>query len=383
MKAVAAALVVIAGAAIVLWYGNTLNSWVLGGLIGGLAALLLSIPISLTLFSFLSRRHDERFHAELQDQDELALARFHAAPAFPERYVQEVYEEEYAYSDEEEWDEEEERYRRHLEQRYLPEPPASRLPAADRESLARRLPAPQSPPSSRSAYAPSPASQSAQRAARNKDVSRRRAAPQPAPRGQAPGVPGSQVGSRSQYQSQALRAARREAAQQYDNNDEYAEPPTTVSRRQASMRPSRHYADEYFEEQPPATTARRLPPTRASQPFIDEDALASHQSPESTRARYPRRPRRNLDMQPPQNSRRRSSAPLDDESTTERYEQAADPQTDYLDLDVATEDLRRPLQRRAPYMYDNDELRQELAQHMDAPVTRRSSRYLNRPYDDE
>ena len=47
MKAVAVALVLIAGAAVVLWYGNTLNSWVLGGLIGGLAALLLSIPISL------------------------------------------------------------------------------------------------------------------------------------------------------------------------------------------------------------------------------------------------------------------------------------------------------------------------------------------------
>ncbi len=202
MKAVAAALVVIAGAAIVLWYGNTLNSWVLGGLIGGLAALLLSIPISLTLFSFLSRRHDERLHAELQDQDEFALTRFHAASAFPERYVQEVYEEACAYPDEEEA-----RYRQRLEQRYLPEPSASRLPAADHEPFARRLPASQLPPSSRSAYAPSPASRSAQRAVRNKDVPRRRAAPQPAPRGQAPGVPGSQVGSRSQYQSQALRAA--------------------------------------------------------------------------------------------------------------------------------------------------------------------------------
>jgi len=53
MKAVATALVLIVGAAVVLWYGNTLNSWVLGGLIGGLAALLISIPISLTLF-FLS-----------------------------------------------------------------------------------------------------------------------------------------------------------------------------------------------------------------------------------------------------------------------------------------------------------------------------------------
>src|SRR5436190_13887429 len=66
MRAVATALVLIAGAAVVLWYGNTLNSWVVGGLIGGLAALLLSIPISLSLFSFLSRRHDERLRAEAE-----------------------------------------------------------------------------------------------------------------------------------------------------------------------------------------------------------------------------------------------------------------------------------------------------------------------------
>src|SRR5450755_3147755 len=71
MKVVAAALVFIAGAAVVLWFGNTLNSWVLGGLIGGLAAILLTIPISLTLFSYLSRRHDEQLRAEAElQQDE-------------------------------------------------------------------------------------------------------------------------------------------------------------------------------------------------------------------------------------------------------------------------------------------------------------------------
>lgn len=57
-KTVAMALVLIIGAAVVLWYGNTLNSWVVGGLIGGFAALLLSIPISLVLFSYFSRHYD-------------------------------------------------------------------------------------------------------------------------------------------------------------------------------------------------------------------------------------------------------------------------------------------------------------------------------------
>jgi hypothetical protein len=56
-KAVPVALVLIAGAAVILWFGNRLNSWVLGGLIGGLASLLLSIPISLTLFAYFARQH--------------------------------------------------------------------------------------------------------------------------------------------------------------------------------------------------------------------------------------------------------------------------------------------------------------------------------------
>src|SRR5258708_32807508 len=72
MRAVATVLVLIIGAAVVLWFGNTLNSWVLGGLIGGLAALLISIPISLMLFSYLSRRHDERLKAEIDEEVSLA-----------------------------------------------------------------------------------------------------------------------------------------------------------------------------------------------------------------------------------------------------------------------------------------------------------------------
>src|SRR5437868_11625076 len=88
MKAVATALVLIAGAAVVLWYANTLNSWVLGGLIGGLAALLLSVPISLTLFSYLSRRHEERLKAEAQE--EMSLANLEAYENYLEASV-EVY----------------------------------------------------------------------------------------------------------------------------------------------------------------------------------------------------------------------------------------------------------------------------------------------------
>ncbi|HEV7237280.1 MAG TPA: hypothetical protein VGN15_13925, partial [Ktedonobacteraceae bacterium] len=74
MRVAALALVLIIASAVVLIFANTLNSWVLGGLIGGLAALLISIPISLIIFATLARRQDERLYANmlLQQEDELA-----------------------------------------------------------------------------------------------------------------------------------------------------------------------------------------------------------------------------------------------------------------------------------------------------------------------
>ena len=63
MRVAAMAFVLVVGAAVVLVFANTLNSWVLGGLLGGLAAILLSIPISLVLFTFLARRHDARHYS--------------------------------------------------------------------------------------------------------------------------------------------------------------------------------------------------------------------------------------------------------------------------------------------------------------------------------
>jgi hypothetical protein len=38
--------------------------------------------------------------------------------------------------------------------------------------------------------------------------------------------------------------------------------------------------------------------------------------------------------------------------------------------------LKNPMVRRAPYMYEDDPMRQEFAQQLDAPVVRRSSRKL-------
>ena len=71
MRAAAAAIVFILGAAVILVFANSLNSWVLGGLIGGLAALLISIPISVMLFTIISRRHDLKLQALHQELGEM------------------------------------------------------------------------------------------------------------------------------------------------------------------------------------------------------------------------------------------------------------------------------------------------------------------------
>jgi len=45
--------------------------------------------------------------------------------------------------------------------------------------------------------------------------------------------------------------------------------------------------------------------------------------------------------------------------------------------DMMTGNLHSPLVRRAPYLYEDDPLRQELAQQIDEePIVRRSSRHL-------
>ncbi len=124
MRAAALALVLICGAAVVLWYGNMLNSWILGGLIGGLAALLLSIPISLALFSYLSRRHDEQRQAETQERISLSqVAYYKHAP------VKVLESSPYALQqdEEDEWNEDDSHY--HVSPaRNLPVPSSTRVP---------------------------------------------------------------------------------------------------------------------------------------------------------------------------------------------------------------------------------------------------------------
>jgi hypothetical protein len=371
MKAVAAALVLIAGAAVVLWYGNTLSSWVLGGLIGGLAALLLSIPISLTLFSFFSRRHDARLRAEAEEEKALAQMYGYAEP--PQRIVRPVYDE-YEYEEVERYalppartQYEEESYPRRRATRNLPVPSKTRLPVSQRERPDVLAPRPQA----RNASLLYPKNSSGRRT-----TSRRL---------NYPGFPGYEPGSSlSQHRSTALRMARQEAAQQ--GRDDGEDVPT-------SSRGS-HFASRSGGER-----SRR--PSR------------SLEQPEERQSYY--RSRRTVDSSPSQNGSPRSLPAKGESTASRRGSRRYDPGTEYLDEDYyqqteglsrsyqtdsmsrrpqpsfseenedpMTDDLQRPLVRRAPYTYEDDPLRQQFSRQVDAPRVRRSSLYhLDQHLEDE
>jgi len=294
MKAVATALVLIVGAAVVLWYGNTLNSWVLGGLIGGFGALLLSIPISLVLFSYFSCHYDEHLEEEVLEHEKISLAQHGSysivqdQSAYNEEYFdyedqefyseydeEEIYEgeldvdkDEYLHPEQSVWEEEQPRYIPPA--RYL-SPPSTRLSATNNVDPEQQL------------------------------VRRKKTRPRPVPGYQTPS-------SHSRYRWEALHAARMEAALQ-----------------------------------------------------------AEHV----------------VDSLPPQNSSRRPLSAPDDASQTDRFARHRDTQTEYGMDEAAPDSVRRPLIRRAPYMYDDDPLREEMAQYAKRPIVRRSSRYLNPPSADD
>ncbi|MBE3557801.1 MAG: hypothetical protein IMW89_01060 [Ktedonobacteraceae bacterium] len=361
LKAGATALVLIAGAAVVLWYGNTLNSWVLGGLIGGLAALLLSIPISLMLFSALARRHDERLREEAQvavsfphvdHHPEMLSSRVVSSTSYEEQGPQYLPAESY----DEAW-----QLRAAQAVRNLPAPaPSHRLPVASERqhtgtSLTDRL-------------APSP-SQMQGKSASGRRITRKIC---------YPGIPGYETGSsRSLYQSAALRAARQEVARQFEGTD-IEEIPTHLSRRPVSR--SLDQALPEWEQRAKRPSRQLPPPPLQPEPRQSSYDTAPSGPSEQPPNMYPRRPRQRAPNAP--------NAQDEHTTTTARLARNPMPQTDYLnrpgqftemdeqdlDLPATTGSLQRPLLRRAPYMYEDDPLREELARQFDGPITRRSSR---------
>lgn len=397
MRAAAVALVLLVGAAIVLWYANTLNSWVLGGLIGGLAALLLSIPISLTLFSYLSRRHDEQIQA--QEQEDLARIEEEAAHEYEYEYLRSPAEVEAGAYLPAPMDEREQR----TPGRNLPAPAtsthsASRLPAARQYQQSQQYqqyqPSQQLAPTENqhyrqraNDYPPEPVRQ--QRPAQSAQVARGQGNQSPTRHPLAakpvryPGFPGYQGSSqRGYHQTMALRAARLEATKQQEPDTEVI--PTNPSKRLPVVRP-----DQRVSKVPKTSrelqTQQQAPQHYRSKRTVDGSSLPSGRNralpgpDESTTTGTSASYR----MQEPQTDQigtrypqtgqfRRSQSSPQTGQTTRNPQVESQP----LNPDRISGSLHHPLVRRAPYMYEDDPLRQELAQQINnTGVRRRSSRY--------
>jgi hypothetical protein len=376
MRAAALAIVLIFGSAVLLIFANTLNSWVLGGLIGGLAAILISIPISLSLFTFLSRRHDQTLQALQQELVEMGYA------DVVENGYAEAYETDYYVLNDDDEYYNEPASRRMTDMRALPAAGQSQASAAAKMMYNERT-------------------------GRYPQDSRRPSQALPQARGK--GTPTQDLSSdrrqqrhsahevnaiRSRYQTAALHAARREAAQQFDD----------------------------VEVLPPGSRApyKRVRPGRSSQPLPEQPARSRQARPAPERPQHQPGARRGVDSTyGPQNMARRSITSREenaaqktpstdslrmDELTMEQlrglYPHPATepfrvrPQTGQItrnpqlgeqlrDPDMITGNLKNPMVRRAPYMYEDDPLREELAHQLDGgPITRRSSLFFQ-PEDEE
>src|SRR5579864_5345919 len=217
MRTAAVALVLIVGATVVLVFGNMLNSWVLGGLMGGLAALLLSIPISLTLFSFLSRHQDQRLGTMEPELEEISLARSYDYD-YEDVEVEEIQPVFEAEVDKYELPHHPERYeyrRRNPATRELPAPKYPRLLAAGQSQASALVDSTLIQRESVRSFSPRQLPKVSP-AMRGQEASSRRLSPDRRP--YYPGSPRYQGNvPRSLHQSAALRAARQEAAQQQED----------------------------------------------------------------------------------------------------------------------------------------------------------------------
>ena len=300
MRAAAAALVLIIGAVVILVFANTLNSWVLGGLIGGLAALLISIPVSLLLFTILARRHDQELQTLQQELEEMAYA------DLDQNEYAEVYETDvYVLPEEEEFYNEPGRRR---------SPDMRALPAAGQSQASTQ----------RSGnYA-----QGYRRPAQALPQALRKGTPtrQLSPNRRQLKRPAHEVNAmRAKFQTAALREARREAALQFDDVEVI---PT-------------HSSAPY----------KRVLPPHASQPLREPRT-------DQLRDRYPQTGPIYPGPQTAQSVR-----------DSQLIEQLRNP-------DMITGSLKNPIVRRAPYMYEDDSLREELAQQIERPIKRRSSLFF-------
>lgn len=390
MRVAAVAFVLIVGAAVVLAFANTLNSWVLGGLLGGLAAILISVPISLALFTFLARRHEARQQSlEEVDAEELAFAA-QAQMDYNDRMVYEA--EGYTFSDEDDLVLEPsthsvQPYPRPPVSGYLALPPAHEDAAfyedeqeADLFELRNypRQPRRQVNPQDQNYYAPGlPTGQPSTQETRFRRTHSTR--------------------SLSEHKSTALRMARQEAQQQQQVRGNSGSPSRRPQERRTTSpqrpRTSRHLRPTSPPPKAPGSSrpideqdlwSSRQAPNWYS--LEDEDTLESEQlGTEHTQERYqqhyprrpayPRKPRASRYVEPLTGS-------LDED---EDEQEEVDVRGSRRDTGKQGRPMRNPVVRRAPYLYEDDPLREEFAQQLERdrpPMTRRSSRYEQYEEDD-
>ena len=377
MRVAALALVLIIASAVVLIFANTLNSWVLGGLIGGLAALLISIPISLIIFATLARRQDERLYAQmLFRQEEEDLAYYEEQQEYTERadYDEEdeygrVYDADAFYLAEEEEEYEPPRGRRQSEIRSLPAAGQSYASStAHSTAKLRAANTPQNAPSSQAARRPmrelanererGEKGRDSSTSGQNQQTGHQRVARTPYTTGSL----------RSQQQAAARRAAQQEAAQGHGS----------YGPEQISTGPVRR----------PATT-RHLPPQSIQ---LNRSRLQAEASKKNTLDERQSRTESNRGAKRPSNAGRPQETQTDQLRDRNPYPTTGpfrmNPETGQIARnrqmeeqtdgdEPSTGNLYNPVVRRAPYLYEDDSLREEWSQHIDKPITRRASRHLS------
>jgi hypothetical protein len=362
MRAAAAVLVLIIGAVVILIFANTLNSWVLGGLIGGLAALLISIPVSLLLFTILARRHDQ----ELQNlQEEMAYA------DLDQNEYAEVYEADAYFLPDEEVFSNEAGRRRSPDMRALPAAGQSQASThrSGNYAQANRRPAQAIP------HAP------------RKGAPTRQLSPD---RRQFKRSTHEVNARRVKFQTAALREATREAALQFDDVDVI---PTHSSGHYKQVLPSR--SSQPLTEQPTRfkqesgrelqlqqeqtgglNSSRRAVNAASNQQYgarrtpSSGEMSFSNKAPQtdSLNKREPRTDQLH-DRNPQTGPMYRAPQTTQSMRDSQLIEELRNPA-------MITGNLKNPMVRRPPYMYEDDALREELAQQIERPIKRRSSLFL-------
>ena len=368
MRAAAVAFVLIIGAAVVLWYGNTLNSWVLGGLIGGLAALLLSIPITLTLFSYLSRRHDERLKAEAQEE-----ASFDRLQAYQEEPIEIFESDEYGLPGDDRWEWEEGNSHYQVSTaRNLPAPFPARLPAARQAQI---------PPEAAHqritdyTLARQRASELERSAGRDRSSAQRPAARR-TPSNPAPA--GRQTKSlRGQQQTAALKAARQEALRQAADDPFFSSTSRSLPSLPPGQRPSaRQQAPTPRQPRPEHTVDGSGGYSRSGHLVPPDDRQAQYPSTDRLPRTSPRQAQPGSDPETDKLSGHYpSTGPMRSQPQTGQMPRQPHIDAQPRNPEYITGSLKRPMVRRAPYLYEDDALREELAQQLDPPSVRRSSLY--------